>query len=281
MLRGSLRRGSICSRGDGPGRADGAHEPGNDRLRPRARHRCAARAERDDAGAGARRALARGGGALPAQRPGLAHLRRRPHCGRAPRRRARLVGAGLAARHRAAHRHPVVALAGVLAARRPPGAVVGGRRQPRHDDRVRRPQPPALMSPILASEQLEAYIEAHTTPPAAHLAALAEETRANLSAPQMLTGTVEGRLLEALVWAAQPQLVLELGTYSDYSALAMAAALPPGGRIVTCELSDEHADFAQRHIDASPYADRIEVRRGAALESVAALEGPFDLVFID
>jgi len=137
------------------------------------------------------------------------------------------------------------------------------------------------MSPILASEGLEAYIEAHTTPPAAHLAALADETRASLSAPQMLTGTVEGRLLEALVWAAQPQLVLELGTYSGYSALAMAAALPPGGRIVTCELSDEHADFAQRHIDASPYADRIEVRRGPALESVAALEGPFDLVFID
>jgi len=137
------------------------------------------------------------------------------------------------------------------------------------------------MSPILASERLEAYIEAHTTPPAAHLATLADETRASLSAPQMLTGTVEGRLLEALVWAAQPQLVLELGTYSGYSALAMAAALPPGGRIVTCELSDEHADFAQRHIDASPYADRIEVRRGPALESVAALEGPFDLVFID
>ena len=137
------------------------------------------------------------------------------------------------------------------------------------------------MSPILASERLEAYIEAHTTPPAAHLAALADETRASLSAPQMLTGTVEGRLLEALVWAAQPHLVLELGTYSGYSALAMAAALPPGGRIVTCELSDEHADFAQRHIDASPYADRIEVRRGPPLESIAALEGPFDLVFID
>jgi len=137
------------------------------------------------------------------------------------------------------------------------------------------------MSPILANEQLEAYIEAHTTPPESHLAALAEETRATLNAPQMLTGTVEGRFLEALVWAARPQLVLELGTYSGYSALAMAAALPPGGRIVTCELSDEHADFAQRHIDASPYADRIELRRGPALDTVAALDGPFDLVFID
>jgi caffeoyl-CoA O-methyltransferase len=137
------------------------------------------------------------------------------------------------------------------------------------------------MSPILADDQLEAYIEAHTTPPEPHLAALAEETRATLNAPQMLTGTVEGRFLEALVWTAQPQLVLELGTYSGYSALAMAAALPPGGRIVTCELSDEHADFAQRHIDASPYADRIELRRGPALETVATLDGPFDLVFID
>jgi predicted O-methyltransferase YrrM len=137
------------------------------------------------------------------------------------------------------------------------------------------------MSPILANEQLEAYIEAHTTPPESHLAALAEETRATLNAPQMLTGTVEGRFLAALVWTARPQLVLELGTYSGYSALAMAAALPPGGRIVTCELSDEHADFAQRHIDASPYADRIELRRGPALDTVAALDGPFDLVFID
>jgi caffeoyl-CoA O-methyltransferase len=137
------------------------------------------------------------------------------------------------------------------------------------------------MSPILASERLEAYIEAHTTPPEPHLAVLAEETRASLNAPQMMTGTVEGRFLEALVWTAQPALVLELGTYSGYSALSMAAALPPGGRIVTCELSEEHADFAQRHIDASPYADRIELRRGPALDTVAALDGPFDLVFID
>ena len=137
------------------------------------------------------------------------------------------------------------------------------------------------MSPILADEQLAAYIEAHTTPPEPPLAALAEETRATLNAPQMLTGTVEGRFLEALVWTARPQLVLELGTYSGYSALAMAAALPPGGRIVTCEVSDEHADFAQRHIDASPYADRIELRRGPALDTVATLDGPFDLVFID
>ena len=136
------------------------------------------------------------------------------------------------------------------------------------------------MSPII-DPAVETYVEEHTTPPEPHLAALAEETRENLSFPQMLTGTVEGRLLEMLVFFGRPRLVLEFGTYSGYSALSMAAVLPPDGRIITCEVSDEHADFAQRHIDASPYADRIEIRRGPALDTVRSLDGPFDLVFID
>ena len=136
------------------------------------------------------------------------------------------------------------------------------------------------MSPIV-DPAVEEYVEQHTTPPAPHLAQLAAQTREQLSFPQMLTGTVEGRFLEMLVFALQPKLVVELGTYSGYSALSMAAVLPPGGRIVTCELSDEHADFAQRHIDASPYADRIEIRRGPGLETLRDLDGPYDLVFID
>jgi caffeoyl-CoA O-methyltransferase len=136
------------------------------------------------------------------------------------------------------------------------------------------------MTPIV-DPQVERYVEEHTTPPEPHLAELAAETREKLRAPQMLTGTVEGRLLEMLVFAARPRLVLELGTYSGYSGLSMAAALPPGGRIVTCELDEEHAEFARRHIDASPYADRIEIRVGPGLEAIAALDGPFDLVFID
>ena len=61
----------------------------------------------------------------------------------------------------------------------------------------------------------------------------------------------------------------------------MAAALPAGGRLITCELSTEHADFARRHIEASPYAERIELRVGPALETLGTLAGPFDLVFID
>ena len=131
------------------------------------------------------------------------------------------------------------------------------------------------------SEDINAYAEAHTTKVPDHLARLAEETRASLDSPQMLTGTLEGRFLEMLVWIARAERVLELGTYSGYSALSMAAALPPGGRIITCELRPEHAEFAQRHIDAAGYTDAIEIRVGRALDTVRSLDGPFDLIFID
>ncbi len=133
----------------------------------------------------------------------------------------------------------------------------------------------------LVPDEVDAYAEAHTTTPPDYLAALAAETRASLECPQMLTGAIEGRFLETLVFLAQPRLVLELGTYSGYSALSMAAALPPGGRVVTCEISEERAAFAQRHIDASPHAERIEVRVGPALETIATLDERLDLVFID
>jgi caffeoyl-CoA O-methyltransferase len=129
--------------------------------------------------------------------------------------------------------------------------------------------------------EVAAYAEAHTTPHPEFMQALAEETREALPVPEMLSGHLEGRLLEMLVFATGARRVLELGTYSGYSALAMARGLPEGGRIVTCEFEDEHADFAQRHIDASPFADRIEIRRGPALDTLKTLDGPFDLIFID
>jgi caffeoyl-CoA O-methyltransferase len=136
------------------------------------------------------------------------------------------------------------------------------------------------MSDLVRSD-VEAYAAAHTTPFGAAMDALHAEATEALPYPSMLSGPVVGRLLETLVAVAQPQLVVEVGTYAGYSALAMAAALPHGGRVVTLELEDAHADFAKRHIDASPYADRIEIIRGPAAESLAALDGPFDLVFID
>ncbi|MGA2521257.1 MAG: class I SAM-dependent methyltransferase [Acidimicrobiales bacterium] len=128
---------------------------------------------------------------------------------------------------------------------------------------------------------VEAYAEAHTTAPPAHLVAVAEETRATLAAPGMMVGALEGRFLEMLVYCLRPQWVLEIGTFSGYSSLAMAAALPPGGRITTCELDPVHVAAARRHIAASPHAQRIEVVEGPALETVSRLAGPFGFVFID
>jgi caffeoyl-CoA O-methyltransferase len=134
---------------------------------------------------------------------------------------------------------------------------------------------------FIVEERIEAYAEAHTTPPLDLLARLAAETQETLRSPQMLTGRIEGRFLELLVFGVGAKRVLEIGTYSGYSALSMAAGLPPDGRIDTCEIDPQHAEVARRYIAESPYADRITVHLGPALESIAALEGDFDFVFID
>ena len=136
------------------------------------------------------------------------------------------------------------------------------------------------MCPIF-SEALDAYVDAHATPLEALLQENHEATYASLSSPQMIAGPVLGRLLRLLVSMAAPRLVLEIGTFTGYSALAMAGGLPPEGRIVTCELSPERAAFAQGYFDRSPWGDRIDVRVGPALDTVNGLDGPFDFVFID
>jgi predicted O-methyltransferase YrrM len=133
----------------------------------------------------------------------------------------------------------------------------------------------------IVPEPIERYAEEHTTPPEPLLAELAQETRETLESPQMLTGTVEGRFLELLVYASGARRVLELGTYSGYSSLSMAAGLGPGGRIDTCELDENRGAVARRYIERSPYADRIQIHLGPALETIGRLEGDFDFVFID
>jgi caffeoyl-CoA O-methyltransferase len=128
---------------------------------------------------------------------------------------------------------------------------------------------------------LEAYATAHTTAPPTHLRELATELEATLPSPGMMVGRLEGRFLELVTFALGARRVLEIGTFGGYSALAMAAGLAPGGRITTCEIAPAHAEFARRHIAASPFADCIDVVVGPALDTIATLDGPFDLVFID
>jgi caffeoyl-CoA O-methyltransferase len=133
----------------------------------------------------------------------------------------------------------------------------------------------------LVDPQIEAYAERVSSPHDPLLAELSAASNAALGQTSMLTGPVAGRLLELLVWFGRPQRVLEIGTFSGHSALAMAAALPEGGRIDACERDPERAAFARRWFDRSPYGARITLHVGPALETIARLDGAFDFVFLD
>jgi len=133
----------------------------------------------------------------------------------------------------------------------------------------------------LIDPQAEEYALAHTTAPPSELAALRAETEATMPVPQMAGGVIEARLLEALVVATGARHVLEIGTFTGYSALSMAAVLPDAGKVTTLERDERAASIARRHVEASPYAGRIELLMGDALELIPTLPGPFDLVFID
>ncbi len=128
---------------------------------------------------------------------------------------------------------------------------------------------------------IEEYAARHTTADSEPLARLTAQTYAELARPTMLSGQVQGQFLQTLVHALRPRLIVEVGTFSGYAALSMAAAAPADARVVTCELDPAHAEFARRHIAASPYTDRVTVALGPALGTLRSLAGPFDFVYID
>src|SRR5690606_30634640 len=113
------------------------------------------------------------------------------------------------------------------------------------------------------------------------LRALVERTEREMEDPQMLTGRVEGRLLKLLVQLCRPRLVVEVGTFTGYSALSMAEGLGADGRIITCEIDSHAQKVAQEAFDASPVGNRIEIRMGPALETIRTLDETIDLSFID
>ena len=133
----------------------------------------------------------------------------------------------------------------------------------------------------LVSPEIEEYVVEHTTPLTPHLEELTRVTHETMESPQMLTGPVEGMLLQCLVWATGARRVLEIGTFTGFSAQMMAAALPEDGVLVTCEIDPKHAAMAREHLQKSPHGRKVDLRVGPALETLESLEGPFDLVFID
>jgi caffeoyl-CoA O-methyltransferase len=134
---------------------------------------------------------------------------------------------------------------------------------------------------VIVEPSVEAYAERHSTQPTDLFRRLAEETRAKTTAPQMMVGQLEGHLLGEIVRISGARRILELGTFTGYSSISMALALPPGGRVITCDVDEETNAIARRYATEAGVIDRIEYRVAPALETVAGLDGPFDIVFID
>lgn len=130
-------------------------------------------------------------------------------------------------------------------------------------------------------EDIQAYADAHSSPEATLYQELAAETRAATTQPQMMVGHGEGLLLKLLVRMTSARRVLEIGTFTGYSALAMAEGLPDGGEIVTCDIDPKATAIATKYWNRSPHRKKIVLRLGPALDTIAGLTGAIDLVFID
>lgn len=130
---------------------------------------------------------------------------------------------------------------------------------------------------------LDDYCLAHTSPADPLLDELAAYTRAHCQLPQMLTGPVEGTFLRMLVQVSNARRVLEIGTFTGYSALSMAAGLPGDGTLITCDIDAETQTIARMFWARSPHGRKIEPRLGPALETIGQFPADlkFDFVFID
>jgi caffeoyl-CoA O-methyltransferase len=139
---------------------------------------------------------------------------------------------------------------------------------------------------------LDPYLERCASPPSLALHALAERTlrhdwdsaAGSGLEPEMLSGHVEGKVLQMLVYATRARHVLEIGMFTGYAALAMAEALPENGRMITCEIDPDVAALAGDLLGESPAGSRISVQIGPARDTLAALAAAgqsFDLIFLD
>lgn len=134
----------------------------------------------------------------------------------------------------------------------------------------------------IIDKSIEDYAYNNTTPEPALLHEIAEITIQTMDAPQMLSGRVEGRLLKFLVQLLRPKLILEIGTFSGYSALSMAEGLPEDGKIITCEINTTSQQVAQRNFDMSPFGKKIKLKKGHAMDAIKEIQGEIiDFSFID
>ncbi len=128
---------------------------------------------------------------------------------------------------------------------------------------------------------LEKYIHENSSPEDALLRELDRETHLRVINPRMISGHIQGKLLELIVKMFRPKNILEIGTFTGYSALCMAAGLEEGATIDTCEVDDELEPLAQSFFDRSAHGHKITLHIGSALKIAPTLGKQFDLVFID
>src|SRR5690606_15429763 len=128
---------------------------------------------------------------------------------------------------------------------------------------------------------LQRYAQQHTSPESDLLKRIDRETHARVLMPRMLSGHLQGRLLTMLSHMIKPKSILEIGTYTGYSAICLAEGLAPGGKLVTIDSNEELEDTVRAYIKEAGLEQTIDYRIGNALELLPKLTSPFDLVFID
>ena len=131
------------------------------------------------------------------------------------------------------------------------------------------------------TQELDQYILDHIDAEGEYLHALWRDTQLRLAYGQMASGHLQGRLLKMLVQMIAPRMVVELGTFSGYSALSMAEGLQPGAELHTFEIFDEMEDFVRPWFENSEYADRIHLHIGDAMDLVPQMDVQWDMAFVD
>src|SRR5690554_1902 len=129
--------------------------------------------------------------------------------------------------------------------------------------------------------ELDKYIEAHTESENDLLLKINRETHSEVLKPRMLSGHLQGRVLSMLSQMIQPENILEIGTYTGYSALCMAEGLKKNGKIITIDVNEELANRVKGYIQSSEFSNQIELKIGKALDIIPTLDKKWDMVFID
>jgi caffeoyl-CoA O-methyltransferase len=133
----------------------------------------------------------------------------------------------------------------------------------------------------LIKKEVQHYAEQFTSPPSDLLKQIERDTHANVLMPRMLSGLLQGRLLAMLSCMIRPKTILEIGTYTGYSAICLAEGLAEGGKLITIDINEELYDTVSSYFKTAGLSESIEYRIGNALDIIPRLTGPVDLVFID